>query len=381
MKLDEHRYIDKDKTMLRTANSLYDNALEIIGELSNSSNKQLIDKKVEYYRLAYSSLQESLAFGKGEAAAGIAYLYRTGSGVQKNEYKDKLFTSIGNKLGDKTCKKMVSQGDYTKVETEANNWVKTIKEIEKKYPNKDAEITYEMTVEVRSIMEKISKESKEILKECNLLNDVDHSLKTAHDLYEYVQKELQPIKNDINKGNFSPEIERSLQKLLPSAMLSLMYGETEILDLITVIYARVKKYKNDSDINYNYHLLCAIREKLNMRPQKDYKKSEISGKDKLKIDEKAQEVVTYIKKYKGKEDIKIDKDMVIEAGKVLKCFHNDSIMKDDFSDLGITDFNQHTPSSYVHLPQLSYHLDEHSQYDDHHEVQTLGVKSKCYTIF
>ncbi|XVN42668.1 MAG: hypothetical protein RCG15_08865 [Candidatus Rickettsia vulgarisii] len=146
MTTDERRYLDTENTILRTPNNLYNSALKVIGGIAN---KAILDKIPDAYKLVHSDLLESLTFGKGEAAAGLAYLYRTGSGVQKNEHKDKLFTAIGSKLGDETCKGLVLKRDHGDVEAEANNWIKTIKEIEKKYPNKDAEITFSMSKEVK----------------------------------------------------------------------------------------------------------------------------------------------------------------------------------------------------------------------------------------
>ncbi|WP_341756068.1 MULTISPECIES: hypothetical protein [unclassified Candidatus Tisiphia] len=98
------------------------------------------------YKAVARCWNESLLFGKAESAAGLAYLYREGLGVEKSEYKDKLYVSIGAKLGDPSCKELLPQRDHKDVDSEAKKWLEAIKVITTKYPNKDAEISLSAAV-------------------------------------------------------------------------------------------------------------------------------------------------------------------------------------------------------------------------------------------
>lgn len=146
----KHHDIDAGSSLFRSANSLYQSSLEMI-QLARSNPQAYNKFKIEvFYQVIGYNLQESLLFGKAESAAGLAFLYQHGLGVTQDEYAYKLFIAIGSKLGDTETQRLFLAGkDYSMVEKEANVWVKIIKEIGKKYPNKDNEITDVMVVEAQ----------------------------------------------------------------------------------------------------------------------------------------------------------------------------------------------------------------------------------------
>lgn len=145
---ENHRYIDEKTGKLKTANNLYQESLTLMSEVRAIHKADGLEKAADGYRAIENYLRESLLFGKAEAASGIAYLYKEGLGVEKSEYNSKLFIAIGSKLGDEGCKNL-KKGDFSDVEPEAQAWVNTIKEVGKKYPNQDAEITTAMLAESR----------------------------------------------------------------------------------------------------------------------------------------------------------------------------------------------------------------------------------------
>lgn len=144
-----HRYIDSEKTLLKTANNLYDDALTQMGRAETIQKECGLPKAVGFYQIINRNLHEALLFGKAEAAAALAYLYREGLGVEKSEYKDKFLVAVGAKLGDPTCLNIFKKDAtrvYTDVFSEAKQWVEAIKEISTRYPNKDAEISVSAAV-------------------------------------------------------------------------------------------------------------------------------------------------------------------------------------------------------------------------------------------
>ncbi|WP_342278778.1 hypothetical protein [Candidatus Tisiphia endosymbiont of Myopa tessellatipennis] len=140
-------YLDSKKTILCTSNNLYDYASEQFDKAESVKEQLgLVPQVIGIYKIVYRYWNESLLFGKAEAAAGLAYLYREGLGVEKSEYKDKLYVSIGAKLGDPSCKELLPQRDHKDVASEAAKWLKAIQVITTRYPNKDAEISAADTV-------------------------------------------------------------------------------------------------------------------------------------------------------------------------------------------------------------------------------------------
>lgn len=144
-----HRYIDSETGLLRTANNLYDYALTQMGRAKTIQKECGLPKVEKLYKIISGNLHEALLFGKAEAAAALAYLYREGLGVEKSEYKDKLIVAVGAKLGDPTCLNIFKKDAtrvYTDVFSEAGQWVHAIKTITTKYPNKDEEISVSASV-------------------------------------------------------------------------------------------------------------------------------------------------------------------------------------------------------------------------------------------
>lgn len=135
-------YIDSNKTVLRTSNNLYEYASEQFDKAEGAKEQVgLVSQVIGGYKAVVGYWRESLLFGKAESAAGLAYLYREGLGVEKSEYKDKLYVSIGAKLGDPSCKELLPQRDHKDVALEAAKWLKAIQVITTRYPNKDTEIS------------------------------------------------------------------------------------------------------------------------------------------------------------------------------------------------------------------------------------------------
>ncbi|UCM85536.1 MAG: hypothetical protein LF885_06120 [Rickettsia endosymbiont of Culicoides impunctatus] len=158
-KLKQSNYLDQAKTLIRTANNLYDHALDGLSKVNIIIEEHgLTPEVISGSKAMHFELKEALLFGKGEAAAGLAYLYREGLGVEKSKYKDKLYVSIGAKLGDSSCQELLPQRNHKDVELEAEKWLKAIKVITKKYPNKDAEITSADTVWAQGQLEYHCKE-------------------------------------------------------------------------------------------------------------------------------------------------------------------------------------------------------------------------------
>ncbi len=136
------RYLDSNKTILRTSNNLYDYASEQFDKAEGAKEQVgLVPQVIGGYKVVAGYWHESLLFRKAESAAGLAYLYREGLGVEKSEYKDKLYVSVGAKLGDPSCKELLPQRDHKDVASEATKWLKAIQVITTRYPNKDVEIT------------------------------------------------------------------------------------------------------------------------------------------------------------------------------------------------------------------------------------------------
>ncbi|XVN42667.1 MAG: hypothetical protein RCG15_08860 [Candidatus Rickettsia vulgarisii] len=382
-KIDERRYLDKDNTILRTPNNLYDTALNIIDGIAN---KVIVDEVSNAYKLACSDLCESLTFGKGEAAAGLAYLYRNGFGVAKNEYKDKLFTSIGNKLGDETCKELALKRDLSKVEIEANNWVKTIKEITKKYPSKDDEITFPMSIEVKGKIELILTENtKDIFQESKIIYESQNhtTSKTANNLYEDFKEKQKLFKDEIKKGNLTSETIQSLQKLCPDAMLSFIHGKVEAAQLLLPIYAAFITKQQDKDIEYNYLLLSATCIELDSKARKHRDYSEILKKNekyKSDIEKKAKKLALHIRQQKENTNEEINDKMEIEANNIFNdYFHKDPIMKHFSSDVTQKDFNQISDTHHC-VPMEQEHSNYPNDYSNNlNKVDITGEgSSSCF---
>ncbi|WP_425361797.1 hypothetical protein [Candidatus Tisiphia endosymbiont of Mystacides longicornis] len=146
---DSYSYIDLDKTLLRTANNLYENALTQIARAETIQKECGLPKVKKLYQMVSNDLRKALLFGKAESAAALAYLHREGLGVEKNEYKDKLLVAVRAKLGDPTCLNILQKDTtriYKDVFLEAEQWVKAINVITTKYTNKDAEIAVSAAV-------------------------------------------------------------------------------------------------------------------------------------------------------------------------------------------------------------------------------------------
>ncbi|WP_341747681.1 hypothetical protein [Candidatus Tisiphia endosymbiont of Dascillus cervinus] len=140
-------YIDSKKTVLHTSNNLYEYASEQFDKAESvKEHVGLVPQVISGYKAVAGYWHESLLFGKAESAAGLAYLYREGLGVEKSEYKDKLYVSIGAKLGDPSCKELLPQRDHKDVASEAKKWLEAIKVITTRYPNKDEEISVSASV-------------------------------------------------------------------------------------------------------------------------------------------------------------------------------------------------------------------------------------------
>ncbi len=162
---ESYRYIDSEKTLLRTANNLYENALTQMSRAETIQKECGLPKVEKLYQMVNNDLRNALLFGKAESAAALAYLHREGLGVEKNEYKDKLFVAVGAKLGDTTCLNIFKKDatrTYNDVLSEAEQWVNAIKVISEKYPNKDAEISAANAVWAQGQLEYHCKESQSL---------------------------------------------------------------------------------------------------------------------------------------------------------------------------------------------------------------------------
>ena len=104
-KPDEGRYLDKNKTILRTANNLYKEGLE--GFKSTNMLKEInggiTPLVLSGYNIARSELTEALLFGKIDACAGLALFNQTGIGGSISPYNQKLFLTIGSKFEHPAC--------------------------------------------------------------------------------------------------------------------------------------------------------------------------------------------------------------------------------------------------------------------------------------
>lgn len=148
------RYVDPNKTILCTSNNLYNYASEQFDKAEYAKEQVgLVSQVIGGYKAVARCWNESLLFGNATAAAGLAYLYRESLGVEKSEYKDKLYVSVGAKLGDPSCKELLPQRNHKDVASEAEKWVKSIKDITTRYPNKDAEITAADAVWANGVLE------------------------------------------------------------------------------------------------------------------------------------------------------------------------------------------------------------------------------------
>lgn len=129
-KSDEGRYLDKNKTILRTANNLYKEGLE--GFKSTNMLKEInggiTPLVLSGYNIARSELTEALLFGKIDACAGLALFNQTGIGGSISPYNQKLFLTIGSKFEHPACIQALKnlQNNNCDVEKEANIWVNHI---------------------------------------------------------------------------------------------------------------------------------------------------------------------------------------------------------------------------------------------------------------
>ncbi|WP_417905261.1 hypothetical protein [Candidatus Tisiphia endosymbiont of Micropterix aruncella] len=147
-------YIDPKGTILRTSNNLYEYASEQFDKAEGAKEQVgLVPQVISGYKAVAGYWRESLLFGKAESTAGLACLYREGLGVEKSEYKDKLYVSVGAKLGDPSCKELLPQRNHKDVASEAEKWAKSIKDITTRYPNKNAEITAADAVWANGVLE------------------------------------------------------------------------------------------------------------------------------------------------------------------------------------------------------------------------------------
>lgn len=140
---------------LQTADDLYKYGLEILGNMSELAKYNAlggidVQKTAEG---AFNRLEESLLFGKGEAALELAKQHGgVLPGVEKNDHKRAMFISVAAKLGNKDGKKLLEQEKkidptiYKKVALEAEKWAMIIQGNVAKYPDKNPEITNKMIV-------------------------------------------------------------------------------------------------------------------------------------------------------------------------------------------------------------------------------------------
>lgn len=145
------RYIDLEGKILITANNLYTHSLEWVSKspATTISEQDLL----QFYTIMYSHLQESLLFGKAEAAVGMAVLLRKILGIEGAAARSDVLIVVGNMLGDKACDNIIpdikTKENYNKIEEEAAKWVKIIQKISAHYPDKDAMITAVMKFEAQ----------------------------------------------------------------------------------------------------------------------------------------------------------------------------------------------------------------------------------------
>ncbi|ABE04627.1 Sca4 family protein [Rickettsia bellii] len=128
-KSDNHNYLDKNETIICTANNLYKEALEFFNNIRNIEQNQGVTALVKKgYIAARIELTQSLLFGKIEACSGLAVFNQQGIGGPISPYNQKLFLVIGSKLGYQACKQALAQlpNNNYNVEQEANVWVNHI---------------------------------------------------------------------------------------------------------------------------------------------------------------------------------------------------------------------------------------------------------------
>ncbi|WP_375326589.1 hypothetical protein [Candidatus Tisiphia endosymbiont of Nemotelus uliginosus] len=160
MKTDQQttaRYIDLEGKILITANNLYMHSLDLVNA-SFTANLPVSDL-LQFYTIMYSHLQESLLFGKAEAAVGMAVVWKEWAqrqGIMPEEEIEKkrsLLVAVGSMLGDKACDEIIpnikTKANYNQIEEEAAKWVKIIQKISAHYPDKDAMITAVMKFEAQ----------------------------------------------------------------------------------------------------------------------------------------------------------------------------------------------------------------------------------------
>ena len=122
-------YLDEEKTILCTANNLYKLSLKVYNETQMLKEERGLTPAIEaIYITSRSQLTKALLFGKIEACAGLALYNQQGIGGSASPYNQKLFLTIGSKLGDQACKKGLTllQNNNLNVEQEANIWVNHI---------------------------------------------------------------------------------------------------------------------------------------------------------------------------------------------------------------------------------------------------------------
>lgn len=128
-KSDNHCYLDKNETIIYTANNLHNSALEFFNNIRNIEQNQGVTALVtKGYIAARIELTQSLLFGKIEACIGLAVFNQRGIGGPISRYNEKLFLTIGSKLGNQLCKQTLTQlsNNNYNVEQEANIWANHI---------------------------------------------------------------------------------------------------------------------------------------------------------------------------------------------------------------------------------------------------------------
>lgn len=126
-------FLDKERTVFSTVTNLYKEvriAFTTVDALHRE--KGLTSDVKKAYQEISKDLYDLLVFGQIQAIGPLKQLYEKGLGVEKDEYKLKLFTAIGAQLGHEGCQKSMIDKDYSDVHEEAKTWMQIIKKVEEK---------------------------------------------------------------------------------------------------------------------------------------------------------------------------------------------------------------------------------------------------------
>ncbi|WP_375326590.1 hypothetical protein [Candidatus Tisiphia endosymbiont of Nemotelus uliginosus] len=141
---DEKRYIESEE---RTANSLFKYCARMLKDaITTDRFSKSKEESIEFHRMMYSLLQESLLFGKAEAALGMSVAWTEFATLEghvtpdEREKKRRLLMAVAIELCDETeveekarFKDSISAKALEDAEKEAKKWVKGIHKNTKHY--------------------------------------------------------------------------------------------------------------------------------------------------------------------------------------------------------------------------------------------------------